>query len=122
MSQITPQTVYHLAAPEDADNLANQGVYAAPSLASEGFIHCAGASQLPGVIQRYYASAEDLVLLQIDADQLGEKLVMENTVGGTELFPHIYGEIPAAAIITLKPLDANALQSIATSKSYTADN
>lgn len=110
--------IYHLAQPEDVRNLVDSEAYRAPSLATEGFIHCASATQLPGVIQRYYANAHRLALLSIDADQLGEALVMENTVGGEELFPHVYEAIAASAIIDVRELQAAELQSIANSGEY----
>ncbi len=110
--------IYHLAQPEDIRHLDDSEAYQAPSLATEGFIHCASAAQLPGVIQRYYANAHRLVLLTIDTAQLGNTLVMENTVGGEELFPHVYEAIATAAIVDRRKLEITALQSIAQSQEY----
>ena len=111
-------TIFHLAEPDDAKGLASTGIYRAPSLDAEGFIHCADHAQLPGVIQRYYAHATDLILLSIDSQKLGEKLVMENTVGGEELFPHVYSAIDANAIVDQTRLDSDALRSIAAMDKY----
>ncbi len=92
------QLIFHLASATDAQNLAKKGVYRTASLDSEGFIHCCTAEQLPGVVQRYYAEAQELTVLTIDPDALEARLVFENTVGGEELFPHVYGEINQQAV------------------------
>lgn len=90
--------LYHLANPEDTVTIDSNNEYTVASLHSEGFIHCCTEDQLTGVVQRYYQQAQQLVLLSINPDKLTAKLVFENTVGGSELFPHIYGPINAAAI------------------------
>ncbi len=112
------QAIYHLATFEDAEKLAQSGSYTAASLATEGFIHCCTAGQLPGVLQRYYADAQRLVVLHINSDQLESRLVMENTVGGSEDFPHVYGPINASAITRQTEIDAERIREIAASPSY----
>lgn len=112
------QPIYHLASPADIDKLKQTGRYSAPSLNTEGFIHCCTNSQLPGVIQRYYIDATELVLLHIDTTQLSETLTYENTVGGTELFPHIYGVINVEAVVKFETLDNSAIARIAASNQY----
>ena len=47
---------------------------------------------------RIFKGQSDLVLLEIDPTQLQCKVIDENLEGGTELFPHIYGELPLAAV------------------------
>jgi uncharacterized protein (DUF952 family) len=67
-------------------------------LAEEGYIHCSTAEQWPGVIQRYYADATDLVLLHIDEKLLDSPLVYEQLPGAPEPFPHVYGPINLDAV------------------------
>jgi len=110
--------IYHLAHPDDADKLKQTGSCRAPSLDTEGFIHCCSSTQLPGVIQRYYLGVEKLVLLQIDPDQLTQEVVYENTSGGTELFPHVYAEINASAVLSTTIVDQPSLARIAASEQY----
>jgi uncharacterized protein (DUF952 family) len=94
--------IYHLA--ESADWAARtDSVYRAPSLLTEQFIHCATREQLPGVADRYYAGRTDLILLAIDPSRLTSPLVYENSTGGDELFPHLYGPIPLVAIVSARP-------------------
>jgi len=111
-------TIYHLANPDDSDQLQQSGTYSAPSLDTEGFIHCCTRDQLPGVIQRYYIDATKLVLLHINTELLTEELVFENTVGGIEDFPHIYGKINATAVFKTEVIDHSQLARIAASNNY----
>jgi len=112
------KTIYHLASLDDSEKLLETGTYSAPSLDTEGFIHCCTSDQLPGVIQRYYIDAPRLVLLHINTEMLVEDLVFENTVGGTEAFPHIYGKINATAVFRTEVVDHQQLARIAASEGY----
>jgi len=42
--------------------------------------------------------------MHIDTELLTPELVYENTVGGDELFPHVYGEINMDAVVQIAPL------------------
>ena len=90
--------LYHLASDADWQAAQSAGSYSAPSLASEGFIHCATAEQLRGVHQRYYQQARAIWLLTLEMPPEAPELVWENTSGGQDLFPHWYGELPQALI------------------------
>ncbi len=59
---------------------------------------------MPGVIERYYKGVDGLVVLELDPSRLDAPLKYENTVGGTELFPHLYGALNLAAVTSEKPL------------------
>ena len=110
--------IYHLASPDDNDKLQQTGSYSTASLETEGFIHCCTGDQLPGVIQRYYADATKLVLLHINTELLCAELVYENTLGGAEAFPHIYGEINATAVFDTMIIDKSDLAQIAASEGF----
>src|SRR5690242_13844215 len=64
----------------------------------DGFIHFSTAGQLEETISRHFAGERDLVVLEIDAAPLGEKLKWEPSRGGA-LFPHLYGELPLSAVL-----------------------
>lgn len=95
--------IYHIAHNADVVRLMNGENYRCASLESEGFIHCCSQRQLPGVTARYYADVDDVHLLIIDVDKLTPALVLENTVGGDELFPHVYGPIAPDCILDCVP-------------------
>ena len=69
-----------------------------------GFVHCAFTHQVEGVVTRYYADRTDVVVLTIDASRLRSELRIENTSGGTELFPHVYGPLDPDAVVAVTPL------------------
>jgi uncharacterized protein (DUF952 family) len=72
-----------------------------------GFVHCALPHQVAGVVERHYDGRTDgLVVLTIDPARAGAELVMENTSGGEELFPHLYGRLTPEAVVAEEPLDA----------------
>ena len=69
----------------------------------DGFLHFSTQQQLPGTLQRYYAGADDLLLVAVDTDVLGDALRFETSRDGV-LFPHLYGDLPLAAVIWAKPI------------------
>jgi uncharacterized protein (DUF952 family) len=82
-----------------------RGEYVAPSLQSEGFIHCSTEKQVLHVANAFYRGRTDLVLLQIDAAKLNSELKWEPPAGPpapghfpSDLFPHIYGPIKLKAV------------------------
>jgi uncharacterized protein (DUF952 family) len=73
----------------------------------DGFIHLSAGHQVPGTLERYFAGESDLVLLAIDPDRLGAALRWERSRGG-ELFPHLYGPLDLAHVISVEPLTLQA--------------
>lgn len=72
------------------------GFYESESLQQEGFIHCSTRGQVLGTAARFFGGRTGLVLLCVDAEQLGPLLRYETTDGDS--FPHCYGAIPLQAI------------------------
>ena len=102
--------IFHVATRADWDAAQASGDYTTStygvSLADEGFIHASRADQWEGVRGRYYAEVEEpLVLLEIDTDLLGVPWVEEPPAPGVaETFPHIYGPLSPAAVVSVTPL------------------
>ena len=69
------------------------------SLDEVGYLHGANPDQVAGVLERYYQGVNDLVLLVVDVEPVAHLLRDENTSGGTELFPHLYGPLPVDAVV-----------------------
>ncbi len=90
--------IYHVISQEDWDQVRNSDNYAPTSLNHEGFIHFSFADQISGVIDRYYSSQKDLIVLKINIEKINSKLVVEDLVG-TGLFPHLYGELNLDAVV-----------------------
>ncbi len=74
---------------------------------SDGFIHFSTAAQAQETARRHFAGQSDLVVLELEADDLGEALRWEPSRGG-DLFPHLYGALAVALVryVTEAPLDA----------------
>ena len=67
-----------------------------------GFIHLSWREQVAGTFERFYADAESVVLLTIDAAKLSSPLRADAIAGG-ELFPHLYGPLPIEAVVDSRP-------------------
>jgi uncharacterized protein (DUF952 family) len=78
------------------------------SLEDVGFIHCSFAQQVQVIADLVYRGCRDVVLLVIDPSRLQVEVRAENLEGGKELFPHIYGPVPADAVVRADavPFDA----------------
>jgi uncharacterized protein (DUF952 family) len=69
----------------------------------DGFIHFSTSTQVATTAARHYAGQSDLLLVAVAAERLGDALKWEISRGG-DLFPHLYGELPVAAVVWVKPL------------------
>lgn len=92
--------VYHIVLPEVWDAF-DTDLYRAPSLETEGFIHCSFADQLDTVIKRYYSGAKRVVVLEVETDGLMSRVLKEPSTNN-EIYPHIYGPINRDAIVSVK--------------------
>ncbi|MFC8225475.1 DUF952 domain-containing protein [Streptomyces sp. NPDC057287] len=79
------------------------------TLREEGFIHCSLPHQLPSVARALYGSErEGLVVLVIDAGRLPSPVRYEAMEPGGEEFPHLYGPLPADAVVEVRTWAAHA--------------
>jgi uncharacterized protein (DUF952 family) len=84
------------------------GVFSgAPVDHHDGYIHFSTAAQVFETAFRHFTGASDLVLMAVAAPMLGEALRWEPSRGG-DLFPHLYGPLPLAAVRWTKPLPLGA--------------
>jgi uncharacterized protein (DUF952 family) len=100
-----PDRVYHITFKTDWDAALEKGVYTADSLAGDGFIHASTAAQVIATANRYYPGQTGLVLLEIECRKVPAEIRYENLIGGTELFPHIYGPLNLDAVASVTPLE-----------------
>lgn len=70
---------------------------------ADGYIHMSTSAQLAGTAARHYRGRENLLLLDVDTDRLGDAVVWEPSRGGA-LFPHIYGPLPRSAVTSERRL------------------
>jgi len=97
--------ILHIASKSDWNAAQTHGEYVAPSLDTEGFIHCSTEKQVLHVANAFYRGRTDLVLLKLDETGLKPELKWEPPAGApapgiseTDLFPHLYGPINLTAV------------------------
>lgn len=90
------------------------GVFAGSAVdLADGFIHFSTAAQAAETARRHFAGQPDLVVLEIEADDLGEGLRWEPSRGG-DLFPHLYGPLAVSRVraVTDAPLGADGFPAL----------
>ena len=93
--------IYHITTNADWERARATGSYAADSLSTEGFIHCSTAQQVIATANRIFKGRRDLVLLCVDTSRVKPEIRYENLEGGSNLFPHVYGALEVAAIVSM---------------------
>lgn len=106
MSELLP--LWHIAHRADWAAARASGAYLhstrGRTLGEEGFIHCSYPHQVALVARSFYADdPEPLVVLEIDRERLGATKVRVEDVDGVG-FPHLYGPLPAPAVIQVRAL------------------
>lgn len=110
-------TILHCFTPEEWAEAEATGVISPPSLAEEGFVHCSTDEQIEGVLKRFYADVDDVVVGEVDLHRLAylapdSEVRWEapahpdgspnTTADEQQRFPHVYGPIPLAAVTTTR--------------------
>ena len=67
----------------------------------DGYIHLSNGAQLEKTVSLYFADRDDLVLVALEAERIGEALKWEPSRGG-DLFPHLYATIPLERVTWTK--------------------
>jgi glutathione S-transferase len=108
----SPRWLYHLALRSEWQAARAAGVYRRStrgrSLEEVGFLHLSQAHQLAATHGRFYADLAPgaVVVLAIDPQRLaaaGLEVRLEPAPGSGELFPHLHGPLPLAAVVAAWP-------------------
>ena len=75
----------------------------APIDLADGYIHFSTADQVHETAARHFAGQDDLCLVAVEADALGEALKWEESRGGA-LFPHLYRALEVGETLWTRPL------------------
>lgn len=70
---------------------------------ADGYIHFSTATQVADTAAKHFAGISELVLVAVEAEDLGDALRWEPSRGGA-LFPHLYRALPLTAVRWVKPL------------------
>ena len=106
--------IYKILAREEWAAAEAAGAFAGSAVdLTDGYIHFSTAAQAPETARRHFAGQAGLVVLEIEADDLGEALVWEPSRGG-DLFPHLYGPLPIGRVraVTDAPLGADGVPNL----------
>lgn len=106
--------IYKILAREEWAAAEAAGAFAGSAVdLTDGYIHFSTAAQAPETARRHFAGQAGLVVLEIEAGDLGEALVWEPSRGG-DLFPHLYGPLPIDRVraVTDAPLGADGVPNL----------
>ena len=70
---------------------------------ADGFIHLSSADTIEATAAKHFAGQDDLLLIGVEPDKLGESLKWEHTESGI-LFPHLYGTLDPALTTWVIPM------------------
>lgn len=107
---MTLERVFHICRRVEWDAAAPHGCYLGSSEdAADGFIHFSTAAQVVASAAKHRAGQDELLLIECDPGALGFALRWERSRSG-ELFPHLYGPLPLAAVrrVAALPLGPDA--------------
>jgi uncharacterized protein (DUF952 family) len=100
----SPSVLVHLCGADDWRAMQATGEHRPDSLDANGFVHLSTPEQVHLPANRLYAGRTDLVLLHIDPARLFSPIRWEPGVAtdpDAMVFPHLYGALPAAAVINV---------------------
>lgn len=116
--------ILHITSKQEWLDAQARGEYVAPSLTSEGFIHCSTDKQILNVANAFYRGRTDLVVLSLDETRIRSEVKWEAPAGPpaeniseADLFPHIYGPINLDAIASVLDFQPDSETGLFTSQS-----
>lgn len=96
--------IYKIFRAEEWQTLRNAGATrGAPIDVTDGYVHFSTATQAAETARKHFAGQDDLYLLAIETDRLGDALRWEVSRGGAE-FPHLYRDLKLEDVVWAQPL------------------
>ena len=96
--------IYKIFRQDEYRTLVDKGITdGAPVDLSDGYIHFSTAEQVAVTAARHFAGEDDLKLLAVDSDALGDDLKWEPSRGG-DLFPHLYRPLATSDVVWVEDL------------------
>jgi uncharacterized protein (DUF952 family) len=103
---------YKVLTTDQLSTLEHNGSFSgAPVDLADGYIHLSTADQLTETIAKHFAGQDDLQLVAVDLEALGDVVKWEESRGGA-LFPHLYGPITLDVVVAYSALEYEADGSI----------
>lgn len=96
--------IYKIVAAKEWRAAEAEGVFLGAAIdLADGYIHFSSAAQVEETAAKHFAGQNDLLLVTIDAEKLGEALKWEVSRGGA-LFPHLYAPLMFDAVVAVSLL------------------
>jgi uncharacterized protein (DUF952 family) len=95
--KIDLKMLYHVVNETYWNTFKKSALYFSETFDAECFIHLSEASQVKGVLERYYKNQQNLLVLCIEKEKLTSKLIYEKATND-EYFPHLYGGLNIEAV------------------------
>lgn len=96
---MTELFAFKLLRSDEWQNWRESGVFTgAPVDIADGYIHLSSRDQVRETAAKWFADVDPLFLVMVDLVELRDTVRWEPSRGGA-LFPHVYGPIPASAIV-----------------------
>ena len=97
-------TIYKILPRASWDDAVSIGAFnGSPVDVADGYIHFSTAAQVHDTAAKHFRGVNDLLLVAVEADDLGDALKWEPSRGGV-LFPHLYGPLPVKLARSIRPL------------------
>src|SRR6185312_16351783 len=78
-----------------------------PADVADGYIHLSRRAQLAATLEKHFSGIDGLMLVAVDLSRLGDTVRWEPARGG-QLFPHIHGQLPIGAVVSVTPVERQA--------------
>jgi uncharacterized protein (DUF952 family) len=101
-----PEVLVHLIGAQDWERAKADAEHRPPSLDDVGFVHMSAVTQVHLPANRLYAGRTDMLLLWCDPAKFDDAVRWEPGVPSdpqSMLFPHLYGPLPTAAVLSVSP-------------------
>jgi uncharacterized protein (DUF952 family) len=87
------ETLFHITEKDQWEKALESGIYIPCSFEDERFIHLSTQNQWQKTLAKFYKDKKNLLLLEIPAIKLQDKLKWEDLMGEGQLFPHYFDSI-----------------------------
>lgn len=96
--------IYKIFRQDEWETLRKRGsTKGAPIDVTDGYVHFSTATQAAETAAKHFAGEDNLFLLAVDADTLGDALKWEPSRGGAD-FPHLYRDLHLEDVLWAQPL------------------
>jgi uncharacterized protein (DUF952 family) len=100
--------IYKIVTAQEWEAALTEGLFAGAGIdLADGFIHFSTRAQVEETAAKHFHGKSRLLLVGVEEESLGEKLVYEISRGGAP-FPHLYGPLPTALARFTWPLPLGA--------------